>query len=562
MLNNLNNILDSNFFFFKNKVLYFGIFSIFIAFLELVGVGMVLPILDLIFSDQKNFKLVFLQNKLGNYYSIEFFIFFVIAFFLTKYFIQIIYYQKLNKFLFQARQDLVEKILKNFLNKNFNFFAGKNKTDFIHTCIEDINNYTIFFLKPVIIFFSEFIVICLIVFFLFFINTQVISFIVLYFAIVFLIYIKAIKKPLNYYGSVRRKTEKKRLLNLKEIFNAIKEIKIYKFEKALIEKFSKDNMENLYVNYKYNLFSDFSKIYFEFFVLILLFVSLFVAKILDLIVISNFSILGTIAYASLKMLPSLNKLSVSYQMISFGKSTVSIIKENINLKNIELNNQNLSFDHKKINKISFKNVSFNYDNHEKIFDDLNLVINPEEKIGILGASGTGKSTFIEMIMKINKPTSGFIEINDKDIKDFNFSSKSIGYAPQEFIFFNDTIENNVLIGRKKRTNHNQYLAQIFSMLNLNHLSPNQLIYDNEENLSGGEKQRVGLARVLYEEPEFLLMDETTSSVDEDTEHKIFKTLNSLRQKLGFICISHNKQLLLKFCEKTYTIQNKKLVLIK
>ena len=560
MYKKLFSYFDRYFFFFKKNVFFLCCFSIVIAILELASIGMIIPILDIFFSDNQNYKLTILREILKDYYNLEFFILSIIFFFITKYFIQIIYYQKLNKFLFDSRQKLVEKILKKLLMQNFIFFSGKKKTDFLHTCVDDVNNYTVNFLKPAIIFFSELVIVTFIFFFLLFINITIISFLILYFFLIFIIYIKLIKKPLNHYGSIRRKTEKIRLLNLTEIFNAIKEIKIYKYETVLLDRFKKNNKENVYANYKNNLFADFAKIYFEFFLLILFFISLLIAKNFNFVVLPNFSILGAIAYGGLKILPSLNKLSSSYQMISFGKSTVSSIQKILQIVDPNTVSKVLSDSFEEIKLIEFKNVKFQYDQNNCIFKNLNIVLSSREKIGILGPSGSGKSSFIEMIMKINRPQEGSVEINNRNIDDFNYSTNSIGYAPQDFIFFNDTIENNILIGRPKRNDHNEFLSTLFSSLNLSHLKLNQLIYDNEENLSGGEKQRIGLARVLYEEPKFLLMDETTNSIDSETEKKIFEALQRFKN-LGYSGISHNKKLLESFCEKLYSVENKKLVLI-
>jgi ABC-type bacteriocin/lantibiotic exporter with double-glycine peptidase domain len=215
------------------------------------------------------------------------------------------------------------------------------------------------------------------------------------------------------------------------------------------------------------------------------------------------------------------------------------------------------------NHIKFENLSFKYKNTQKfIFKNLNLILKKNSMIGILGPSGSGKTTFVNLITGLIKPCDGKILIDDKqDINNDIFSWQSkIGYVPQSIFLFDGTIEENVSFGSDTE-NIDQVkllnaikLSQLDKFINEQKDGLKTLIGENGAKISGGQIQRIGIARSLYRNNEILILDESTNSLDEETEKKFFKSLINLKGNRTIIIISHNKENL-KNCDKIYNIKD-------
>ena len=176
-----------------------------------------------------------------------------------------------------------------------------------------------------------------------------------------------------------------------------------------------------------------------------------------------------------------------------------------------------------------KNLSYNFEHQKQLIKDLNLEIRQNEKIGIIGESGTGKSTFINLLLGLIDPEKGDVKYNDRNIiSDKYYIYNFLGYVPQDTVLFNDTIKNNISLGENNV--NNLRLTTIIQDLRLNEFIsnlPNGLetqLGERGINISGGQRQRIGLARALYKDPQVLFLDEATSSLDIENESKILNNI--------------------------------------
>ena len=198
-----------------------------------------------------------------------------------------------------------------------------------------------------------------------------------------------------------------------------------------------------------------------------------------------------------------------------------------------------------IDSITFDKVSFTYGS-KVVLDKVDLEIKAGEFITIVGPSGGGKTTLIDMLLRFNEPDTGVIKIDGKNIKDLNKSSlrAMVGYVPQETVLFYDTIKNNITFGDEKISDEQvrnalkkagamSFAEQFPDALNF-------VVGEHGSRLSGGQKQRLGLARALLHAPELLLLDEPTSALDKTSENDILDTLNDLRRTITIIAISHQQ----------------------
>ncbi|MCQ2325970.1 MAG: ABC transporter ATP-binding protein/permease [Bacteroidales bacterium] len=196
-------------------------------------------------------------------------------------------------------------------------------------------------------------------------------------------------------------------------------------------------------------------------------------------------------------------------------------------------------------KIEFKNVGFSYEGNDG-FDlkNISFTINKGEKIAIVGASGAGKSTLFDLIPRFADVTEGEILIDGVDVRDFQINSlrEHIGVVTQSSILFNDTILANITFGKDEvdmeKVKHVARLANAEEFIENLPMKYNTNIGDSGTTLSGGQRQRLCIARALYNNPQILLMDEATSAMDTENEHKVAQAINNAMQDRTMISIAH------------------------
>ena len=219
---------------------------------------------------------------------------------------------------------------------------------------------------------------------------------------------------------------------------------------------------------------------------------------------------------------------------------------------------------KNIDRIEFINVSFSYPEiNRKIIENMNLTINFKDKIGLVGESGIGKSTLIRLLLRFYDVTSGQILINGIDIKEYSLQDlrQRIGTLEQDTFLFNDSIAANIALGKPKATK--EEIVKAAQMAGIHELIislPEQydtMMGELQNRLSGGEKQRIGIARVLLVDPDFLVMDEPTSSLDVINEKGLLKTLAEQFENKTWLIVSHRPSSLTG-CDRVIKLENKQI----
>ncbi len=273
-------------------------------------------------------------------------------------------------------------------------------------------------------------------------------------------------------------------------------------------------------------------------------------------------LMGGYLYIGFRVMPGLNRIIT---FVNTFKATIPAIErvhsEYLNqIDKVEYeDNENFKFE----KHIRFDNVSFNYLNTQnEVLSNVNLSINIGETIGIVGETGSGKSTLIDLLLGLLKPTKGNISIDDKYFVNSKQWHQKIGYVPQNTYLLDDTIKANIAFGHESvdlaRIDLCVDYAQLGNLLKKLPEGIETKVGERGIRLSGGERQRIAIARALYSSPEVLVFDEATSALDNETEQKLIETINFVSKNHTVIMIAHRLSSL-KNCDKIFILDKGKII---
>ena len=283
-----------------------------------------------------------------------------------------------------------------------------------------------------------------------------------------------------------------------------------------------------------------------------------------------FPTLAALAIGAQRILPLLNVL---YANATYIKSNYYQINEVQNIlsqysafekKNMEMIQKNINFE----NLISFKNVSYSYDGKKNILEDINFEIKKGLKVGIIGKTGEGKSTFLDLLMGLLEPQKGSIYIDDNELSKITHNSwqSKISHVPQKIFLSNNSFMENIAFGKEKEKIDIEEVklaakkSQIHEFIMQSEGEYNKSVGEQGIKLSGGQIQRIGLARALYKKVELIIFDEATNSLDEHTEQLVMKELNNIDKNITLIIVTHRLNTL-KDCDLIFEIKDQKVIQI-
>ena len=279
------------------------------------------------------------------------------------------------------------------------------------------------------------------------------------------------------------------------------------------------------------------------------------------------TLLGAFALGAQKLLPTLNQMFGHWSSVRTQIAEIDIV-----IKTLERNTYpriNNVLPHKLVDRIKFSNVCFSYKKKSKlIFDDLNFEINKGDKVGIIGRSGSGKSTLIDLLLGLQKPSAGQIFLDNKNLNDNkNFKlleswRRSIAHIPQNIYLTDSTLLENIAFGIPKdqidikKVKLAAKFAEISDFIENTQHGFNTYAGERGVSLSGGQLQRIGIARAIYNNSDLLIIDEGTSALDQNTEFQVLNSIYDLFKDKTLICVTHRLNSLTK-CNKIVKIDRGK-----
>jgi len=484
-----------------------------------------------------------------------------LIFFIKNTYLIIFHYFE-GKFIFTYVRDISYKLYKNYLRNPYSKSIEKNSSSVITKLSSElimVQNYLISFLLMS----SELIIFSFIITFIIFFYSSNILFIIIFFGILISIFFFIFYPKIKSYGENRKKLELQRISKINDTVGGLKDIKILNLENIFIRNYLNlaSKISISFVNYF--AIQKIPRLYLELSIIICLSLLTFYMHSQNVNTNEIFVFLAINFAIFLRLLPSLNKIMNSFNSYRWTKKSATEIISLANQKILEKKFfGNIHFK----NSIVFKKLTFSYSKKSKsIIQNLNLKIKKGEKIAIMGNSGIGKSTFVNLLCGLLTPSNGSIKIDEKTIVNKDIS-KLISYAPQSPYLFDDTLYYNITLDDQFTTkNFNKFMKilAICDLLNFNkiNLKKNKKykLGDKGVKISGGQKQRVGLARALFHLKEILVLDEPTSSLEISLENKIIKNILANYLDKTIITITHKKNVS-KIFDKMYIFKNKKLIL--
>jgi ABC-type multidrug transport system fused ATPase/permease subunit len=565
-LNKLSFLLDK-----KLKKNFFLVFILILiaSFLEMIGIGFIIPVANLISDNQTsiNSYITFIQKKnlLTNNIERNQLIFILMIIFLIFYAIKAFYLTLTiwlqSKFIYNLNFYISKKLFEKYLHKNYLYWAKNETSDKIKNITQEVNLITSYIIDPCLTILTELFILISIISLLLYYNFFATLYCLFFIITTFFIWQKFISNKLKKISALRSEYDSLLFKQIQESFLGIKDIKMYGRETSCLKNFENNLLDLKFIKTKFTVIMNLPKVYIEL-IAISCFVFLILISIYFLNSLNNLlPNLALFAAAAFKLIPSLNRLIISSQNIKYGQTALNNI-----INDIETN----TFSNEKINsqlkqiefleKINICNISYFYDNKKIILGNINFEIKKGETIGIIGQSGSGKTTFVDILSGLIPPTSGRITSDNIDIqKNIRNWQDQIGYIQQNTYLMNDSIKNNIAFGLNNLEINDLHLknsiniSQLDDLVNELPLGIETKIGERGIKLSGGQRQRIGIARAIYKNPKILIFDESTNSLDPETEKKILDNFKKFKEDKTIIIISHNRESL-KQCNKIIKIE--------
>ena len=550
----------------KNKIdiLFIIFLSIIKAFIEIVGIGLLIPLLGFISSEQKKNEIIEFLPILREYSDKEVILIFIVVF-LIIYLLKTIFVIFFNSYNAKHAQNLYveigNKLLKKYLDNNFLFFVQNNSAKLIRNIASEVNLLasgiimnSISLLSNLILFFG----VCV----LLFSYNQYTVFVIFILLIVSIIVVRSNNKILMKWSEVRNVESARFIQKLNEVFGSIKEVILYN-KSSFFSQQVYNSLRNFADSALYrDIYTAISSPLIEFVGILIIFIFYsYLNFILKIELSEIFVILGVFAFASVRLLPNLIAVVRSYQSIKFNYPAIDNVYSELG-KGLNLNQKFKRID--EINRINFQNVSFKYPNTSKdVLKSVNFLFKKGDKIGITGETGSGKTTLINLISGLLKPAKGKIGINTINEIDFDKYKLNIGYVSQSVYLSDDSIYFNISLNENNSKKDRDRIKRLLGILNLNKFKKSSKLSIGERGskISGGQIQRIGIARALFQKPSMLILDEATSALDENTERKILKYIfENFKESIIIFC-THKKKLL-RYCNKVINVKSGRIKFLK
>ena len=482
-------------------------------------------------------------------------------------------YKLLYRFIFTNQFRTSERMMKNFIRRDYEFFLEADTAVIQRSITSDVNNmYAL--IQALLTLISEAVIFVSIAVVLLWADPLMTG-IVAALLIVTLFIIKIFIKPV-----MKRAGEENQYFysglfkHISEMVMGIKEVKVSAREKYFVEEYKICGSGYVKAVQKYTIINNVPRLIIE-----VVCIAAVIGYFLYLYLrggdnTGTFTVISAFALGLSRLMPCANRINNQLNNIAYFEPFFmgvtdnlqqEIEDENVDISSFEVPTEKLPAE----KEICLKNITFHYPTMPdvNIFENASLTIPIGSSVGIVGTTGAGKSTIVDILLGLLQVQEGTILVDGVNVlENGNYRKwlKNVGYIPQTIFMLDDTIRSNVAFGIPKESIDEKRVWEVLKEAQLDEFVkglPEGLdtkIGERGVRISGGQRQRIGIARALYEDPEVLVMDEATAALDNDTEKAIVDSINRLHGTKTMIIIAHRLQTIEK-CDSVYRVENKQII---
>ncbi|MBR3574810.1 MAG: ABC transporter ATP-binding protein [Lachnospiraceae bacterium] len=542
------------------------------ALLQTAGVGMLVSVVNIVIDPVKSadsqiariFYDVIGKTSEEGYRIFQYTVMVsMILVFVVKNLFLYIQQKAMYAFVYRNQFSTSERMMRNFVRRDYEYYLNADTAVVQRSITSDVNNMYALILAILQLISDGFVSLCVCAFCL--AQSGLMTIILAAVLILLLFIIKKVLKPVMYKAGKDNQDFYSGLFKwISQSVMGIKEVKIFGREQYFVDSYNRCG--NGYVNavQKYSLYNSIPKLLIEAVCVSVMMIYMIVMIALGRGSEALISDFATLAAAALVLLPAVNRINNQINSMSYFEPFLMNVSDNLQ-EDIDDANTDMTFasDVPKLalkENISFDGITYSYPGSDvKILDKADLTIPIGSSIGIVGTTGAGKSTLVDILLGLLKPAEGVIRADGADIRD-NYRSflKNVGYIPQMIFMLDDTIRNNVAFGIAPEEQDENRIWEALKEAALDDFVrslPEGLdtsIGERGIRISGGQRQRIGIARALYGDPEVLILDEATSALDNETESLIMESIGRFMGRKTLVIIAHRLQTIEK-CDMVFRV---------
>ena len=526
------------------------------AFLDMIGVVSILPFIAVLANPEiveTNFFLseIYQASFVFGVNNIEQFLFilglFVFILLITSLIFKAITTYVQIRFALMLEYSIGKRLVEAYLHQPYSWFLDQHSANLGKTILSEVSQVVGSYINPLIELVAKSMISVALISLLIFTDPKLTLIASISLSVLYLIIYKFTHNYLSRIGKNRLKSNQLRFTYVNEAFSAIKDVKAGGLENIYTKSFSDTAQTYAKTQANSQIIGQLPRYFLE----AIAFGGVLILVLYLMLQTGSFNnslpIISLYVFAGYRLIPALQQIYNSATRLTFVAPSVDKLYEEI--KNLKPFNSIQIQDILPFNKsIKLKNIYYNYPKQSRTaLKDININILPKTTVGIIGPTGSGKTTMIDIILGLLEPQKGTLEIDDQIITSENARSwqKCIGYVPQHIFLADDTIAANIAFGQDQKDINYENLEKAARISNLHEFIVNKLpkkyqtkIGERGVKLSGGERQRIGIARALYHNPKLLILDEATSSLDNQTEKVVMEAVNNLNKEITIIIIAH------------------------
>lgn len=568
----------------KRQLVILFFLMLFGAFLEILGVSLIVPLVSVVMQEDimETNQLVGNICKLLHIQSNRDFLvccvvlLIVIFIFKDLYLVFQIYVQ--NRFVYNNRFRMQQRLMDMYLNRGYEYYLSASSGEIVRVVQSDVTN-AFYLLSSLLNFATELVVSLLLVVAVFVINPLMTLLVGIVLLFVMVLIAKVAKPRLYKQGMILQESMAQTNKWLFQMVNGIKEVTVGNKKEFFRENFSLHGMRLARAERWNNLLSNVPRLLIEMASVVSMLAALLVAVLMGVRVSGLVPTIAAFGMAAMKLMPSANRISSAINQVAYYEPSLDKLLESLQFTTGDdaktggdLFMQHHGQDGDMVPSLSLKknvelcHISYHYpDADTPVLQDADMLIPIGKSIGIVGASGAGKTTAVDLMLGLLQPQAGAVLADGVPVKEHFIEWLShIGYIPQMIFMLDDTIRANVAFGVAPEEVDEGRVWKALSEAQLSDFVkglPEGLdtaIGERGIRLSGGQRQRIGIARALYQEPEMLFFDEATSALDSETESAIMESINCLHGKKTLVIIAHRLATIAE-CDMVYRVGDGKII---